>query len=63
MTDIARITAQLTLLIAAGVAGRELIAPLAHPYPDPDRREFVAALQAATAAAEPRALWPHSRCS
>jgi hypothetical protein len=55
MLDTSPIAAEITRLIAAGVAERELVAAVIRRFPDLDRPEFVAALQDATAAIERRA--------
>jgi hypothetical protein len=51
--------ANLARLITAGTTERELVATVARAFPDQERREFVAALQDATATAEKRAARKH----
>ena len=55
MLDITPITATITRLIVAGVTEGEFVATVARGFPELTRREFVAALQDATAAAERQA--------
>jgi hypothetical protein len=55
MLDTTPVTTAITRLIAAGVTERDLVAAVAHRFPELDRREFLAALQDATEAAERRA--------
>jgi hypothetical protein len=59
MTDTTPVTTTITRPITAGVAERGLLAAVACRFPDLDRREFVAALQIATAAAERQAMPRH----
>jgi hypothetical protein len=59
MHDTTPIATALTRMITAGVAERELLATVAHRFPELTRPEFMAALRDATAAAERRALWPY----
>ena len=54
--DTSAVAKQLVRLMTAGTAERELVAAVARAFPDLERREFVAALQDATAAAEKRAV-------
>jgi hypothetical protein len=57
--DTSAIANQLARLITAGTTECELAATVARAFPDLERREFVAALQDATAAAEKRAARKH----
>jgi len=57
--DTAAVANQLARLITAGTIEGELIATVARAFPDLERREFVAALQDATAAAEKCAARKH----
>ena len=57
--DTSAVANQLARLITAGTTERELVATVARAFPDLERREFVAALQDATAAAEKRAARKH----
>ena len=57
--DTSAVANQLARLITAGTTEGELIARVARAFPDLERREFVAALQDATAAAEKRAARKH----
>ena len=54
--DTSAVANQLVRLMTAGTTERELVARVARAFPDLERREFVAALQDATAAAEKRAV-------
>src|SRR5262245_16059429 len=57
--DTSAVANQLARLITAGTTERELVATVARAFPDLECREFVAALQDATAAAEKRAAKKH----
>jgi hypothetical protein len=57
--DTAAVANQLARLITAGTTEGELIAAVTRQFPDLERREFVAALQDATAAADKRAVSKH----
>ena len=57
--DTSAVANQLARLITPGTTERELVAAVARAFPDLERREFVAALQDATAAAEKRAARNH----
>src|SRR5215468_5340070 len=57
--DTSAVANQLARLITAGTTERELVAKVARAFPDLERREFVAALQDATAAAEKHAARKH----
>jgi len=59
MLDTTPVATAITRLITAGVGARDLVTAIACRFPDLDRREFVVALQDATAAAEKKALRPH----
>jgi hypothetical protein len=52
MPDTTPVAGEITRLITAGVTEADLVAAVARPFPDLDRREVVTALQDATAAAE-----------
>jgi hypothetical protein len=57
--DTSPITTAITKLIAAGTTEHALLAAVARRFPDLSRRDFVAALQDATAAAERQANRRH----
>jgi hypothetical protein len=57
--DTTTVTATITRLISTCATERDLLAAVARRFPDLTRKEFVAALQDATAQAERKALRPH----
>jgi hypothetical protein len=57
--DTSSVANQLARLITTGTTERALLAAMARQFPDLERREFVAALEDATAAAEKRAARKH----
>ena len=59
MPDTTEPTAIITRLIATAVPAPMLLATVARRFPDLERKEFVAALQDATAAAERQATRRH----
>ena len=59
MIDVTDVATQIRHLISMGATERELGALMARHHPDLDRKEFVAALQDATAAAERQAARRH----
>jgi hypothetical protein len=59
MIDVTEIATEIRHLITMGATERDLVALVARHHPDLDRKEFVAALQEATAAAEKRAARKH----
>lgn len=59
MIDTTEVATEICHLITMGATERELVALVARHHPDLDRKEFLAALQDATAAAEKAAARRH----
>lgn len=59
MLDTTPVTTTIAAMIRAGVPTKQLVATVARRFPDLERKEFVAALQDATAQAERKAMRHH----